>query len=106
MFWVIAICIVSFFISWVGVIVSPLISVVRSSIAVYASFMSISFSRFVCFQMTFRHSTNAMSTVQRVCPFCKRFVMVSLACLELDSFRTSFSKMLESRTIFIVLCPP
>jgi hypothetical protein len=106
MFWVIAMRIASSLVSRVEVMASPLCSFVRSSTAKFASFMSRSFSRFVCFQMTFRHSANAMSTVQRVCPFCKRFVMVALACLELDSLRISFRSTLESRIIFVVLCPP
>ena len=106
MFWVMAICIVSSLISRVGVMASPSYSFVRSSTAKLASFGSRSFSRFVCFQITFRHSANARSTVQRVCPFFRRLVIVTLACLELDSFRISFRSMLESRTIFAVLCPP
>jgi AbrB family looped-hinge helix DNA binding protein len=45
---------------------------------------------------TFRHSATAMSIVQRMCPFCKRFVRVALACLELDTFRISFRSTLKS----------
>lgn len=61
--------------------------------------------KFVCFQITFRHSANAMSTVQRVYPFFKKLVTSFLASLEPDSFSNSFERMLESRISFIVLGP-
>ena len=55
MFWVTAMCIASSFNSLVGVIVNPSYSFVISSSAKLASSGLRSLSKFVCFQMTFRH---------------------------------------------------
>ena len=105
MFWVIAICIASFFSSFVGVIANPSCSLVRSSTAKLASSVLRSLSIFVCFQITFRHSANAISTVQRVYPFFRKSVTSFLASLESGSFSNSFERILESRISFIVLGP-
>ena len=72
MFWVIAMCIASSFNSLVDVIVNSSYSFVRSSSAKLASSGLRSLSEFVCFQMTFRHSANAISTVQGVYPFFRK----------------------------------
>jgi len=105
MFWDMAMCIASSFNSLVVVIVNPSYSFVRSSTAKFASSDVRSLSKFVCFQITFRHSTYAMSTVQRVYPFFRKLVTSFLASLEPDSLSNSFERMLESRISFIVLCP-
>ena len=98
-------CNASSFNSLVEVIANPLYSFVRSSTAKLASSGFRSFSKFVCFQITFRHSANAISTVQRVYPFFKKSVTSFLASLESDSFSNSFERILESRITFIVLGP-
>ena len=78
---------------------------VRSSIAELASLGCRSLSRFVCFQITFRHSAYAISTVQRLYPFFKKLVTSFLTSVESDSLSTSFESILESRISFIVLDP-
>jgi len=105
MFWAMAMCIASSFNSLVVIIVNPSYSFVRSSTVKFASCGVKSLSKFVCFQITFKHSTNAMSTVQRVYPFFRKSVTSSLASLESGSFSNSFERMLESRISFIVLYP-
>ena len=105
MFWVIAMCIASSFNSLVGVIAKSSYSFVRSSSVKLASSGLRSLSKLVCFQMTFRHSANAISTVQRVYPFFRKLVTSFLASLESGSFNNSFERILESRISFIVLGP-
>ena len=80
-------------------------SFVRSSTVKVACSGLRSLSKFVCFQITFRHSANAMSTVQRLYPFFKKLVTSFLTSVESDSLSTSFERILESRIIFIVLDP-
>ena len=105
MFWDMAMCVASSFSSLVGVIAKSSYSFVRSSIAKVASSGFRSLSKFVCFQITFRHSANAMSTVQRLYPFFKKLVTSFLISVESDSLSTSFERILESRISFIVLDP-
>ena len=98
-------CIASFLNSLVEKIVNSSYSLVRSSTAKPASSGVKSSSRFVCFQITFRHSANAVSTVQRVYPFFRKFVTSFLASLESGSSSSNFERMVESRISFTVLGP-
>jgi len=59
-----------------------------------------------CFQMAFRLSASAISTVYREYPFRKRFFTVVLASFEPGSVTTSFTRTFESKIMFIALYPP
>jgi hypothetical protein len=93
-------------ISRVAITYNPSYILVRSSTVGVASSDFRSLSRFTCFQITFKHSAKAMSTVWSLCPFFKASVMFALASFEPGSLRTSFASTLESRISFGVLGPP
>jgi hypothetical protein len=73
MFLAVAMLIVSSAVWVAGIVVRSLNIFRRSSTATFGS--SMSFSRFVCFQIMFRHSVRAMSGVYRLAPFFRAFLI-------------------------------